>query len=81
MLTKLIKTGSGRACVSAKTNYNKQTTAPLEHDAANWLLVFDVTDDVDGKRSSKPTWRPRASCGAYQATREEVSRFTSGRPA
>ncbi len=56
-----------------------RTTLPLEHEAADWLLVIDTTNDERGIPANKLQWKPRAAWDAYQAAREQVSRFEDGR--
>jgi hypothetical protein len=55
------------------------TTSPPEHEAADWLLVIDTTNDERGIPANKPQWKPRAAWDAYHAAREQVSRFEDGR--
>ena len=54
------------------------TTSPPEHEATDWVLVIDTTNDERGIPANKPQWKPRAPWEAYQVAREEVSRFMNG---
>lgn len=55
-----------------------RTTSPPEHEAADWVLVIDTTNDERGIPANKPQWKPRAPWEAYQVAREGVSRFMNG---
>ena len=55
-----------------------RTTSPPEHEAADWVLVIDTTNDERGIPANKHQWKPRALWEAYQTARDELSRFMNG---
>ena len=67
-----------RQCQHELDEAGYRTTSPPEHEAVDWVLVIDTTNDERGIPANKPQWKPRVPWEAYQAAREEVSRFMNG---
>ena len=54
-----------------------QGTASPRHEATDWVLVIDTTNDERSILANKPQWEPRAAWEAYQVAPEKLSRFTN----
>lgn len=67
-----------RQCQQELQKAGYRTTSPPKHEAPDWVLVIDTTNDERGIPANKPQWKPRAALEAYQVAQDELSRFING---